>query len=61
MNRLTPEQLRHIATVAGVHPDTVRRFVRGLPVRDDSRNKILATIRAPECAHLGWILRRFGT
>jgi hypothetical protein len=61
MATLTPDQIRHLATKAGVCPDTVRRFVRGQEVRRDNREKLLATLRAPECAHLGWLLRRHGS
>lgn len=61
MNSLSPDQIRHLATTAGVHPDTVRRFARGLDVRQGNRDKILAALRGPECAHLGWLLRRHGT
>lgn len=58
--RLTAQQIRHLAATSGVCTDTVRRFVRGLPVRDGNRTKILESLRSPACAHLGWLLRRHG-
>lgn len=61
MRDLTPDQIRHLATTAGVHPDTVRRFVRGQEVRQDNRAKLLQALRGPQCAHLGWLLRRHGS
>lgn len=58
MSTLTTNQIKFIAQAAGVCETTVRRFIRGKEVRRDTLDKILTVLRGPECAHLGWLLRR---
>jgi hypothetical protein len=58
---LSKEQVDFIADCAGVCPATVRRFLRGIDIWPRKRMAIESALRSPACAHLGWVLRRFGS
>jgi len=39
-----PVSQTQLARAAGVHPQTVNKFLRGIPVRSDARDRLRATL-----------------
>jgi transcriptional regulator with XRE-family HTH domain len=45
MNKANPVSQTQLAKASGVHPQTVNKFLRGVPIRSDALARLQATLK----------------